>query len=294
VRGPPNDVRTAVELALGTTTGRACTIAEVTRVGGGCISPSARVLADSGATFFLKWSDGDAPRSLFSAEARGLAQLAASGAVRVPAVIAFDEEWLLLEWLEPGPALEGTWSRLGQELAAVHRVRAHAFGDNADNFIGPLPQSNAESDNWPAFWRARRITPQLVRAQQAFARQDVTRLEHFLETLEDLLAPGDEDGASLLHGDLWSGNVYITDGGQAALVDPSAYYGHREVDLAMAALFGGFDRSFFEAYDAEWSLQPGWEERRAAYQLYYLLVHVNLFGAGYVSSTLAALEAAGG
>ena len=294
MRGPPAGVRSAAERALAASTGRTCTIAQVTRVSGGCISPSARVSIDSGETFFLKWSEGDAPRGLFVAEARGLAALAAARAVRVPFVIAFDEEWLLLEWLEPQPAIHSTWPRLGRELAALHRVRADAFGDDADNFIGPLQQSNTRSDGWPEFWREQRIVPQLERARPAFARHDLSRLERFLDEMDDLLAPGDEDGASLLHGDLWSGNVHISEAGRAALVDPSVYYGHREVDLAMAALFGGFDRAFFEAYDGEWPLQTGWRERRAAYQLYYLLVHINLFGAGYVSSTLAALRAAGG
>jgi fructosamine-3-kinase len=287
-------VRAAVERALAASTGRACTIKQVTRVGGGCISPSARVATDSGVTFFLKWSEDGAPLSLFAAEARGLAALAAARAVRVPAVVAFDQDWLLLEWLEPGPAVDSTWPRLGRELAAMHHVRAGAFGDSADNFIGSLPQSNKRHDSWPAFWRAQRIVPQLERARLAFAHEDVTRLERFLEGMNDLLVPGDDDGPSLLHGDLWNGNVHISDTGRAALVDPSVYYGHREVDLAMAALFGGFDRAFFEAYSAEWPLHAGWRERRAAYQLYYLLVHVNLFGAGYVGSTLSALRTAGG
>ena len=285
----PDAVRAGLETALGDS------VAHAARVSGGCISPAARLETADGGRFFTKWRDGGEPAGLFAAESRGLESLRATGAVRVPEVIAVDDAWLLLEWLPPGDPGPKTWPRLGRELAALHAVRADAFGDVADNFIGPLPQSNAQGADWPAFWRDRRLAPQLERAAGAFPPRQRDRLERFIqESLEGLLAIGNGDGPSRLHGDLWGGNVHIMEGGRAALIDPSVHHGHREVDLAMADLFGGFDRSFFDAYDAEWALSPGWRERRAAYQLYYLLVHVNLFGGGYADRTMTALEEAGG
>ena len=294
MNGPPAAVRASVEHNLAGVHGGSCTIVDVKRVGGGCISPSARIRLDDGPLYFLKWDDGSAPDGLFAAEARGLADLRRSGVIRVPEVVVCSDSWLLLEWLEPAPAGGQTWRRLGRELAAMHRQLAAAFGSDADNFIGSLPQSNEPTRRWADFWRDHRLVPQLTRAANAFGRRDRDRFDRFIRNLDELLGAGDDDGPSLLHGDLWNGNVHVTEEGRAALVDPSVYHGHREVDLAMAALFGGFGRGFFEEYTAEWPLAPGWMERRAAYQLYYLLVHVNLFGAGYVSSSLEALRSAGG
>lgn len=282
----PLDVREAVEANLGEA------IADAERLGGGCISPAAHIRSSAGASYFLKWGAGD-PAGLFAAEAAGLAALRATDTVRVPEVIAHAETWLLLEWLVPGTPRAGAWADLGRTLAALHAVREAAFGADADNFIGSLPQSNARRSSWAGFWGECRLLPMLERTHFAFARADIARLERFATDLEDLLAAGDADGASRLHGDLWSGNVHASDGG-LAVIDPSCYHGHREVDLAMAALFGGFDRDFFAAYADVWPLSPGWRERRAAYQLYYLLVHVALFGDGYVRGTLDALAAAGG
>ena len=282
----PLDVRTAVERVLGDA------IADADRLGGGCISPAARLRMESGASHFLKWSDGE-PAGLFEAEAAGLAALRETGTVRVPAVRAQEPTWLLLEWLEPGRPPARAWSDLGRSLAALHGVRAHRFGADDDNFIGSLPQANAWRDGWPSFWRDRRLVPMIDRTSAAFAPADSRRLASFAEDLEGLLVAGEDEGASRLHGDLWSGNVHPCANG-FAVIDPSCYHGHREVDLAMAALFGGFDRAFFDAYEEAWPLAPGWQQRRAAYQLYYLLVHVALFGTSYVAGSLAALREAGG
>ncbi len=284
----PADVRAGIESAVG------AAIVEESRLSGGCISPAARVQSADGRVYFTKWATGGTPAGLFEAEARGLAALHATGTVRVPHVVGVADGWLLLEWLEPGTATAGTWQRLGRELAGLHSVRSDRYGETFDNFIGSLPQSNRRQPGWAEFWRSERLAPQLLLAAHAFASNDRSRFDRFLAELDDLLDPAGEEGASLLHGDLWSGNVHIIGGGQAALIDPSCYHGHREVDLAMATLFGGFGADFFEAYEETRPLRPGWRERRAAYQLYYLLVHVNLFGRGYVGQTLAALRAAGG
>jgi fructosamine-3-kinase len=274
--------------------GRAAEIRSARPVGGGCISPCARV-DFGGEACFLKWGGPGTPADFFLEEARSLGALRASEAVRVPAVRGAAAGWLLLEWLEPGSPAHDAWADLGRSLAALHRPAAEPFGWPASNYIGTLPQANDACDRWGAFWRERRLAPQLERAFAAgyFAGPERRRFERLLVRLDALLADGDAEGASLLHGDLWSGNIHFTTGGTAALIDPSSYRGHREVDLAMAELFGGFETPFFAAYEESFPLRPGYFElRRPIYQLYYQLVHVNLFGRGYIAGTLGSLEAA--
>ena len=292
----PEPLRTAVEGALAGR-GEPAAITGTAAVGGGCISPTARVDTDAG-SYFLKWGSPDLPDGLLAAEARGLRALGQADEVRVPTVVAEGAPapaWLLLEWLEPGSAGPGAWTRLGVELAALHRHRADRFGGE-DNFIGSLPQANGRTRDWPEFWRSRRLEPQLRQAIERglMGSEDRRRFDALYGRIDEILAPGNEDGPSLLHGDLWGGNVHMMADGTAAIIDPSVYHGHREVDLAMADLFGGFGTEFHAAYDDAWALHPGYAPtRRAVYQLYYLLVHVNLFGSGYVGRTRRALEAAG-
>jgi fructosamine-3-kinase len=258
-------------------------------VGGGCISPSYRVWLTNGKTIFLKLAPQDAPAEMLREEAISLHALRSAGHVRVPDVIAQGEAWLALEWLEPARGTDAEWGRLGAALARTHRARSAAFGWESDNYIGTLPQRNAATGSWPEFWREQRIRPQLERARHRLGAAVSAQCEHLLSAFDDLLRAGDEDGPSLLHGDLWNGNVHMSARG-AALIDPASYYGHREVDLAMAALFGGFAQEFFASYEAEWPLREGAARRRHCYQLYYLLVHVNLFGGGYVAGTAAAIR----
>jgi len=286
----PQPISHAVETTLHQHLGRDPGPLAATPVGGGCINPAARVETASGDVVFLKWSGPGTTSGIFGAEARALAALRAANALRVPEVIAHGTgasgySWILLEWLEPGRPGPGYWARLGEGLAALHRTRAVRYGWPADNFIGPLPQPNGWLDDWAAFWRTRRLEPQLRLAYDAgwFDSAARTRLDRLLDRLDELLTPAAGDGPSLLHGDLWNGNVHVTADGEPALIDPASYYGHREVDLAMSELFGGFAPGFYRAYREAWPLAPGYEEtRRYVYQLYYLLVHVNLFGAGYV------------
>lgn len=289
----PPELRSEVEAAFADA-GHAGRIIRESRLGGGCISPAARIETDGGATFFFKWlGASDGPADFFTSQAEGLRALERAGAVRVPRVIAAARRWLLLEWLEPGPAGSATWRALGEGLADVHRAQVSAFGGPADNYIGSLPQANTRSSVWPAFWAEQRIGPQwaLARNRGFFTAPDERSFRTLLNALDEILAAGDADGPSLVHGDLWGGNVHVLADGQAALIDPAAYYGHREVDLAMAELFGGFERGFFDAYRSAWPLQPGYQgDRRPVYQLYYLLVHVNLFGGSYVDGVRRVLR----
>jgi fructosamine-3-kinase len=275
-------VRTGLADALGSRP------VNVAMISGGCISPAARVTLADGRVLFVKTAPAGAPADFFREESRSLERLRAAGALRVPAVIETDARWLALEWLEPVGAVDG--ARLGRGLARLHSVTGPDWGWEADNYIGPLPQPNGAAGGWPDFWRERRLRPQVERATvlPGKLRADLDRL---LTGLDARLATAGAEPASLLHGDLWRGNVHPTADGPA-LIDPASFYGHREVDLAMAALFGGFGADFERAYVAEWPLEPGSEVRRAIYQLYYLLVHVNLFGSGYLPATERAVRVA--
>lgn len=272
-------------------------------VGGGCINQGTALRTTRG-DFFLKWNR-QADHRFFGVEVEGLEALAASGAVRVPSVMAAsgpgDEvAWLLLEWIEEGGSGRGGWMRLGRELAALHRDPGPGgpgsrFGWGTDNLIGSLPQPNGWSDDWAGFWAERRIRPlaRELRERGALSAAQASIVEAVAERAGELLGPAAAaDGPSLLHGDLWSGNVLFARDGAPLLIDPAMYVGHREVDLAMADLFGGFSGAFREAYDDAWPLQPGYPRRRPAYQLYPLLVHARLFGGGYAASAAAAARAA--
>ena len=272
-------------------------------VGGGCINQGTALRTRQG-TFFLKWNRR-ADHRFFAVEAEGLGALAASDTVRVPSVIAAsgpDDEvaWLLLEWIEEGgPGADG-WARLGRELAALHRNRGPGrsdvpFGWRDPNLIGSLTQPNGWSDDWASFWAERRIRPLAweLRARGSLSRTQAAAVEEVARRADDLLGPATTaDGPSLLHGDLWSGNVLFAADGAPVLIDPAVYVGHREVDLAMADLFGGFPGAFRAAYGRAWPLQPGHSRRRPAYQLYPLLVHARLFGGGYAASAATAAKAA--
>ena len=293
----PGRLRADVEAALGSSD-RPATIVSADGVGGGCVSPVARITLEKGDRFFLKWAGPAHPPGLLAAEARGLELLRRTGTVRVPEVVATPsagDEWLLLEWIDAGRASPASWRALGEELAALHACRGDVFGGAEDNYIGPLPQSNVARTDWAEFWRENRLRPQLERALDTGALDtgDARRFDALFGVLDSTIGVGDQEGPSVVHGDLWNGNVHMAADGAPAVIDPSAYHGHREVDLAMADLFGGFGSGFREAYESSWPLEPGYPVRRAVYQLYYLLVHVNLFGAGYVSGCRNALQDAG-
>ena len=286
----PDDVRAAVEGALGT-------IRSARPVGGGCISDAWRVETADRAAFVKH--NAAAPAAMFAAEADGLRALRAAAGehLRVPAVLALGGDggesggWIALEWLEPASPGRDHGERLGRGLAAVHDGGDGGWGWERDNWIGSLPQGNESAASWPDFWRDRRLGPQLDLARRA-GRLPATEGEwaRLFDRLPGLLEAGDDEGPSLVHGDLWSGNALATSTGPA-IIDPAVYRGHREVDLAMAELFGGFGAAFFAAYDEARPLRPGYrEQRRGIYQLYYLLVHVNLFGGDYPRQTAATLR----
>ncbi len=294
----PGHVAEAVRRAL-ERRGLGRRIENVTPVGGGCINHGARVETDAGRTLFLKWNDG-APPAMFAAEADGLSALARAGVLRVPAPLAWSDDdegqdhqgpsWLLMEHVAGGSHSRQAEEDLGKGLARLHAHRPaglpDSFGWRLDNWIGSLPQANTPTEAWGDYWRDLRIAPQLDLARRG-GRLASDAFDRLLEVIPEALA--DVTRPELLHGDLWGGNWFASAQGEPVLIDPAVYLGHGEVDLAMSELFGGFGSTFYHAYRAEAGASAAYAEyRRDLYQLYYLLVHVNLFGGAYEAGSLAA------
>lgn len=271
-------------------------------LGGGSIASAFRLDTSRG-RYFFKHAGGTAGAS-FEAEAEGLSALASAAegtGVRVPRVLHARNRHerpglLLLEWIPVGRADPGYFRRFGEALARLHRKAApgDAWGFPTDNFIGATPQENGWTSEWPTFFRERRLLPQieLARRKHRWEANWDRPAERLLQRLDSLLPPAPE--RSLLHGDLWSGNHLPGADGAPWLIDPATYVGHREADLAMTELFGGFSPSFYDAYQAAWPLEPGYPERREIYNLYHLLNHLNLFGGSYAPSVERILRRFGG
>lgn len=281
------ELRVMLERALGQP------VQSVASVGGGSINDAFEVTLSDGSGIFVK-THPDAPAGMFAAEARGLRWLDEAGAIRVPRVLGFDDAapaFLALELLKPARPQSDFDEMLGRSLAALHAFGAPHFGLDHDNFIGRLPQSNAPSRDWAGFYWSARLEPQLRLALDRglvdeSMRSRFSALESKLPALVGPVEP-----PSRLHGDLWGGNLHVDERGAPCLVDPAAYGGHREIDLAMMKLFGGFGRHVFAAYEESFPLAEGAANRVSLYQLYPLLVHVNLFGGSYLGSVRRALDA---
>ncbi len=276
----------AVAEALGTEVGSA------SPVGGGDINEAYAVELIDGREVFVK-TNPRPPATMFPTEARGLEWLREADALRVPEVLAVTEEFLALEMLHSARPASDYDERFGRGLAALHRFGAKRFGLDHDNFIGRLPQANDPCDDWVEFYRSRRLEAQLHKAaDDGLASAKLQRqFETLFGRLGELVGPAEPPAR--LHGDLWGGNKHVDDTGGPCVIDPAVYGGHREVDLAMMQLFGGFGAQVFDAYDEAYPLAPGWRDRVPLYQLYPILVHVNLFGGGYLGSVQSALDKLG-
>jgi len=285
----------AIEKAVARTTGVPFRITDSTAMGGGCINAACVVTGADGRRFFVKHNQLQ-QLPAFEEEARSLRQLAATGTVHVPGVVAVcqggAEALLILECLEFSNARRGDWARLGQDLACLHRHTGNQFGWMADNFIGSTPQPNSWHEDWIAFYADCRLRPQIARA-----RRDGLHLPGANNLLDNLPRFFEDyhPAPSLLHGDLWAGNAGFLKDGSPVLYDPASYFGDREADLAMTEMFGGFPNTFYQAYARESPLDEGYPVRKHLYNLYHLLNHFNLFGGGYgaqAQSTIVNLIAA--
>jgi len=258
-------------------------------MGGGCINQA--VMATDGQRSFFVKLNAASRLPMFEAEAAGLDDMRAAGAIRVPEPVCTGASggnaWFVMEYIHMGGRSNARLA--GEQLALMHRKEANRFGWRMDNTIGSTPQPNGRMQDWAAFWRDRRLGFQLQLAARNGHRGALqAKGERLLGCLEQLL---DHDPVpSLLHGDLWGGNIGYDDKGNPVIFDPAVYYGDREADLAMTELFGGFGTGFYEAYDAVWPIDSGYAVRKTLYNLYHVLNHLNLFGGGYASQAQGMME----
>ena len=255
-------------------------------VSGGDINEACVLTLDDGSFLFMK-SNSAAALSNFRAEAEGLRRIRETGAIGVPQILATGTDegysFLLMEYIIGGRRVSHYWETFAAELAAMHRAdssRDLPYGLETDNWIGARKQINTPKSSWIAFFRDCRLAPQFASAARYFSVEDRTRIDDLLSHLDRFLV--EPAGPSLVHGDLWSGNMITGNDGKGWLIDPAVYYGHPEADIAMTELFGGFPPAFYDAYEETGMLQPGYEDRRDLYNLYQLLNHLNMFGSGYL------------
>ena len=263
-------------------------LVNVRPVGGGCINKAAR-LDTRQKSYFLKWNLKSI-HGMFAAEAAGLRLLSSTQAIRVPEVLSVTDDdrelsYILLEWISPAKrALQFDQSLLGTQLAALHQNMSPEgdYGLDHNNYIGSNGQINGWDADWISFFREKRLQPQINLAiRNGLAAGDrLQKMRYIANNLNRWLWSG-ESMPSLLHGDLWGGNVITGEDGEPVLIDPAMYYGNREADLAFTELFGGFTTEFYRAYQEVWPLEYGYSERRDLYNLYHLLNHLNLFGGSY-------------
>lgn len=265
-------------------------IDRVVPVGGGDINETYAVVS-GGRRYFLKVHQ-HIPGNFFVLEAAGLDLL--GRAARTPDVIdrgqIGDQDFLILEWIQTGRSRRNE-QKLGEDLARVHRQKAPAFGFDVPGYAGELPQYNFRAKDWTAFYLNRMLLSQ-VKLAERLGRWSLSRQKRFDRFCDRFTQAyqGVHVSPSLLHGDLWAGNVMYAENGDPVLIDPTVFYGNREMDLAMSLLFGGFGNAFYRSYHTHYPLDSGWQERVPWYQLYYLLRHLNLFGEAYGGSVERALD----
>jgi protein-ribulosamine 3-kinase len=267
-------------------------IRNITSVGGGSISNCYRIETGSG-IYFLKTNDASFAADMFEKELLGLQLLHKAGVIHVPDIICRgktdDYDFLLLEYIDRAIASENSWQLAGAQLALLHRIYADVFGLAHDNYIGSLPQSNKQHKNFHDFFIYERLEPQ-VRLAEKKGYLNCTATDYFESLYVKLPSRLPDEMPSLLHGDLWSGNIMFTAKGTPVIFDPAVHYGNRESEIAFTKLFGGFDDIFYRSYQHEYPLQHGFGERVDIYNLYPLLVHLNIFGAGYLSDVMSIVK----
>jgi protein-ribulosamine 3-kinase len=261
-------------------------------VSGGCISNAYRITDESDNQYFLKINSSS---DMFLKEANGLRELRKANAIRVPEVIYAEKEFILTEFIEQRRKSKSFYEDFGRRFADLHKFRGEQFGFFEDNYIGSNPQINipsgSEAHNWVEFYFNKRILYQYKLAEKnSYATNELRDAVLSLEKKIDKIIGDSIESPSLLHGDLWGGNYIVDEKGNACLIDPAVYYGHREADLAMTKLFGGFSSEFYSAYNEQYPLQDGYSYRENIYKLYHVLNHLNLFGTAYYSQAVSLIK----
>ena len=261
---------------------------------GGCISNAYKVTTIDGSNYFLKYNPSIS-KDMFIKEANGLKELVKADAIRIPEVLSFEADYILLEYIPTGNKKKNFFDEFGKSFAEMHKFTSDNFGFYEDNYIGSNPQINLpelkEKSSWVDFYFNKRILFQFELAEKLGnsteeLRKGISKLEN---KIQEIIGESNEK-PSLLHGDLWGGNYMVDENGSPVLIDPAVYYGHREADLGMTKLFGGFSSEFYKTYNEVFPLEDGYEYRENIYKLYHVLNHLNLFGGGYYSQALSLIK----
>lgn len=287
-----NNLKQVIEKSLSDHVSDSVQITGIRSAGGGCINEAAVVDTNRG-KFFAKWNDAKRYPGMFEAEAKGLQLLDHSKCVAVPELIGVlhteSTSCLLMANVISGVRQANFSTDFGRGLAAMHKHTADTFGLDHDNYIGSLPQYNKPHTDWTSFFASMRLEVQSAMAFDSgkIGNQHLKRLQSLYKRFEDIFP---NEPPALLHGDLWGGNYMTGPDGKAVVFDPAVYYGHREMDLGMSKLFGGFEAPFYDAYNETYPLEKGWQHRTDICNLYPMFVHLNLFGLSYLSGIDAVLR----
>lgn len=261
-------------------------ISHTQSIGGGSINSAFKISTKDG-YWFLKYNSAQAYPKMFESEFPGLQIMAQTKTIRIPQPLFFYEgdqySCILMEFIEQGTRLTDFWSHFAKDLAAMHHHSEEYFGLELDNYMGSLPQNNRKHHDFVSFFVNERLEPQIKLARDAgyIRRKHIQQCERLYTELSSIIPI---EKPALVHGDLWSGNFMSDKSGKPVIMDPAVYYGHREVDIAMTTMFGGFSPSFYQHYQDNFPMESGWESRMDFYNLYPILIHVNLFGYSYMGS----------
>ncbi len=288
----PEQIEESISDPLPSSLGSDFKIISSQSISGGSINQAFKIHTSQG-DFFLKFNQASKYPAMFEKEAKGLELLKENSSLKVPEVITHgnsnDYTWLIMEYIASRDKSENFWQDFGYKLAEMHKVSNSFYGLDHDNYMGSLHQSNIEHDEWVDFFIEERLERQVALAfnNKEIDRTVISSFENLYRSLTEIFPP---EAPALLHGDLWNGNYITDENGNAALIDPAVYFGHREIDIAMSMLFGGFDEAFYDAYCEVFPMEHDWRNRMDIYNLYPLMVHVNLFGRSYLGSVKRILK----
>jgi len=281
-----------IESALTEISGKADRIRSCVSIGGGSINEACKI-EWANAYYFLKWNAVERFPKMFEVEAIGLRQLKAMNTISIPDVLKIGESeteaFILMEYIAQSSSDKLFWEAFGRQLAELHQNTNDHYGNDYNNYIGSLPQSNVTHERWPDFFVMERLVPlvKMARDGERISQNQAMRFDKLYTKIESIFPP---EKPAFLHGDLWSGNFLCNANGLPVLIDPAVYYGHREMDIAMTKLFGGFDTLFYDVYNQHFPLEKEWKKRIDLCNLYPLLVHLNLFGSSYLSDIESTLR----
>lgn len=260
-------------------------------VGGGSIADSQKIRTSSGKEYFVK-SYSQSKSDILKNEVNGLIEIQKSKSIKTPQIIYYDDDILILEFIKPGRKNKKFSELFGIQLTEMHRLKSDKFGFYENNYIGSNHQINLPLySNWTDFYWENRLLYQFKLAEKhGYVNSDFRKLFNQFESVYRNIIEGTEEEPSLIHGDLWGGNYLVDESGNPVLIDPAVYYGHREAELGMTILFGGFDSEFYSSYNEAYPLFDGWKERLDIYKLYHVMNHLNLFGTGYLNQTLSIIK----